>query len=239
MTTNAITPLRPFFLYYGGKWRAAPRYPKPQHTNIVEPFAGAAGYSLRHHSHEITLYDADPVVAGIWRWLIDATPDDVRALPLIAPGQDLHTLPVEGSARDLIGFWLNKGSTQPKRTLSAWAAECPNQFWGEKIRERIARQVESIKHWKVINRSYLTAPNVEASWFVDPPYQQAGKYYRHGANRLDFSQLGEWCRSRRGQVLVCENAGADWLDFRPWRNIKARKGQSAEVLWTNTQGANQ
>jgi len=39
--------LRPFWRYYGGKFRAAPRYPTPTHKTIVEPFAGAAGYSLR------------------------------------------------------------------------------------------------------------------------------------------------------------------------------------------------
>lgn len=39
--------LKPFWRYYGGKYRAAPRYPVPLHRTIVEPFAGAAGYSLR------------------------------------------------------------------------------------------------------------------------------------------------------------------------------------------------
>jgi hypothetical protein len=34
--------LRPFWRYYGGKWRAAPRYPRPTHDTIIEPFAGAA-----------------------------------------------------------------------------------------------------------------------------------------------------------------------------------------------------
>jgi len=33
--------LKPFWQYYGGKWRAAPHYPKPRHDTIVEPFAGA------------------------------------------------------------------------------------------------------------------------------------------------------------------------------------------------------
>lgn len=32
--------LKPFWRYYGGKWRAAPSYPAPLHNTIVEPFAG-------------------------------------------------------------------------------------------------------------------------------------------------------------------------------------------------------
>ena len=33
--------LRPFFSYYGGKWRSAVKhYPAPEFDQIVEPFAG-------------------------------------------------------------------------------------------------------------------------------------------------------------------------------------------------------
>lgn len=42
--------LRPFFTYFGAKWRAAPHYPPPTHPTVIEPFAGAAGYALRHHT---------------------------------------------------------------------------------------------------------------------------------------------------------------------------------------------
>ena len=37
----------PFFCFYGGKWRAAPHYPRPAFTSVVEPFASAAGYATR------------------------------------------------------------------------------------------------------------------------------------------------------------------------------------------------
>jgi len=43
-----MSGLRPFWRYYGGKWRAAPSYPSPRCETIIEPFAGAAGYSLRY-----------------------------------------------------------------------------------------------------------------------------------------------------------------------------------------------
>ena len=36
----------PLFCYFGSKYRAAPHYPKPLYPHIIEPFAGAAGYSL-------------------------------------------------------------------------------------------------------------------------------------------------------------------------------------------------
>lgn len=102
------------------------------------------------------------------------------------------------------------------------------------MRIRVANQVQYIRHWKVIEGDYTAAPEVLATWFVDPPYQVAGKYYVHGSKGIDYSALGDWCRSRRGQVLVCENEGADWLPFAPFATLKAGvNGRgSKEVLWT-------
>jgi hypothetical protein len=67
-------------------------------------------------------------------------------------------------------------------------------------------------------------PNVEATWFVDPPYQHVAKSYRNDeidCNTVDFPALAAWVRSRSGQVIVCEQAGADWLPFEPFRTLKA------------------
>ena len=68
----------------------------------------------------------------------------------------------------------------------------------------------------------------------DPPYQTAGRAYRF--HDLDYPALAEWCKSRTGQVIVCENAGAAWLPFEPFRTIKGLEGkrggkQSVEVIW--------
>ena len=83
--------------------------------------------------------------------------------------------------------------------------------------------------------SYHEAPDVRATWFVDPPYVGAGTHYRCSSKAIDFDHLGAWCVDRRGQVLVCENEGATWLPFAPFREIKAcggsgRTSRSAEVL---------
>src|SRR3990167_2381957 len=117
----------------------------------------------------------------------------------------------------------------------------PMCFWGESIRERIARQVEYIRHWKVHHTSYENfyppvLKHVKATWFVDPPYERQGKYYNGEA--LNYPALAEWCRERRGQVIVCENEGAKWLPFKPFRTARANssrgKGRvSHEVIWTS------
>lgn len=234
--------LRPFFPYFGSKWRAVPRYPEPRFETIVEPFAGAAGYAVRHHEARVYLNDLDPVLACVWRYLIDATPDEIMALPLAGEFERTADIDAPAGARALVGFWINPGSVAPKNVPSAWCRNNqtahPGSVWSPRTRERIASQVESIRHWKVASSSYSDLLNVEATWYVDPPYQLAGKHYTHGAKALDFEHLGAWCESRRGQVIVCENEGATWLPFRTLGTIKAtasrgRAGVSHEVIWTN------
>ena len=183
--------MRPFWTYYGGKWRAAPRYPQPVYGTIIEPFAGAAGYSLRYQDRNVVLVEKNPKVAASWRYLLRVQASEVRALPLMQPGQTVDDLSVCDEARWLIGWWLNKGSTSPCKSPSAWmrAGDHKSSFWGEEVRERIASQVDRIRHWRLIEGDYTDAPDVEATWFVDPPYIGAGKHYP--SKVPDFSQLAE------------------------------------------------
>lgn len=226
--------LKPFFCFYGGKWRAAPRYPAPEGDLLIEPFAGAAGYAVRHHERQVVLYEADPVLAGVWDYLINVDPDEVRALPLDFGSVDDLLIPQE--AKWLIGFWLNKGAAQPCKTPSAWMrlGTHVNSYWGATIRDRIANQVGAISHWKIHNASYEDAPDVSATWFVDPPYEKAGKHYRF--RDIDYQALATWCRARRGLTIVCENSGATWLPFQDNHTAKSTpgargKGYSREAVW--------
>ena len=72
--------------------------------------------------------------------------------------------------------------------------------------------LELIRHWKITCMDYRDLPNAEATWFCDPPYQSAGRYYPH--HYLDYDELACWCQTRRGQVIVCEEMGATWLPFK-------------------------
>ncbi len=214
--------LWPFFTYYGGKWRDAPNYPKPQHETIIEPFAGSAGYALRYPAMCVKLFDADPIICAVWTYLITADPQEVLGLPDVDErGVDALEWPCDG-AKWLAGFWLNKGTASPCKRPSAWMRSGirPNSMWGPVIRSRIAEQLPQIRHWSIERRSYERIPNQSATWFVDPPYQMAGKHYRHGSRQIDYRALADFCRTRHGQVIVCENEGADWLPFSSPRHIK-------------------
>ncbi len=235
--------LRPFFSFYGGKWRIARRYPEPRHAVLVEPFAGSAGYALRHWRRDVLLVERDPVIAAVWRFLMTATPLEVLAMPDLPPSGVVAELELEKrgwppGAAHLVGFWCQRGGTSPNRKLSAWGrgGRYARQFWGPAARERIASQVQAIRHWRLLEGDYSSAPDIVADWFVDAPYQVAGSHYRFGSERLDFEHLGAWCRSRRGQVIVCENEGADWLPFEPFVDAKSRRAgrRSQEVVCLST-----
>lgn len=228
--------LKPFWAYYGGKWRAAPRYPKPIHSTIIEPFAGAAGYAMRYPDREVILVEKYPIVAEIWRYLIGASSAEILRIPLVESVCDLPSGTPEGG-RYLVGFCLNAATASPCCVLSSGArflraAGRTIVGWSEERRSRVAQQVNSIKHWRIIEGDFSAAPKVEATWFIDPPYNNsAGKSYVH--HEIDYSVLGDWCANLSGQVIVCENEGAVWLPFQPFATLKAGvngKG-SKEVLW--------
>jgi hypothetical protein len=224
--------------YYGSKVANAHRYPAPIHDMIVEPFAGGAGYSLLHWQKRVILVDLDPAIVGVWRYLIDTTPDEIMALPLIEPGQDVRELGCSGGGRLLISWCLNQ-LAHPARHMSSWAvyhtkrgAAC---YWGNRRRKQAALIAGRVKHWQIFAGSYADAPDIEATWFVDPPYADGGRRYKHSA--IDYAALASWCHARCGQTIVCEREGADWLPFRPLYNAPTQapsqgtRRRHLEAVW--------
>lgn len=220
-----------FFSYFGGKFMRAPHYPSPRHAVTVEPFAGAAGYSVRHRlGGKAILVDASPYVSGVWRFLIGSSRDDILRLPLMESGQNVDSLPVCQEARWLIGFWINQGSGVPKKTMGGRASNRQFGTWGEAPRQRIATQVDLIRDWQIIEGDYRDAPDIEATWFIDPPYSAHPNHY--AAKLTDYASLAGWARQRRGQVMVCETTGADWLPFRPITKVVGSSHRvTQEMLW--------
>ena len=185
---------------------------------------------------EVELWDLDPVVCGIWQYLIRASEAEILSLPDLDGDQSVQDLNVCQEARHLIGFWLNKGTTHPAHVPGAWYRSKirPLSSWGPQVRQRIASQLGAIRHWKIRQGSYEDIPNPAATWFVDPPYVGKGYRYRCGSQRLNFPKLGEWCKSRSGLVVVCEQEGAEWLPFVELASIKsARANRSMEMVWIN------
>ena len=207
-------------------------YPRPQHRRLVEPFAGSAGYALRYPMLDVELYDLDPVVCGVWDYLINVSAREILALPDLLDGQDVRDLCLLDEAKHLIGFWLNKGATRPSCTMAAWGRRGirPGSVWGARVRQTIATQLHAIRHWTIKQRCYSSIENSAATWFIDPPYEDKGRAYR--CNAIDYEALAAWCKTRRGLAIVCEQVGAGWLPFDRLGSCKtSRSKRSDEAIW--------
>jgi site-specific DNA-adenine methylase len=224
------------FSYYGSKSKIAKFYPKPEYKTIIEPFAGGAFYSLLYKNHNVILNEKNSTISEIWKFLTKtATKEEILSMRDFYLGQNISELKISKPHKDLIGFCINRGSTAPRSIVPKWSCQVKSRpNWASTPYFRlteIANQIESINHFEVFNKSYEELDNIEATWFIDPPYQHGGEFYVE--NKIDFNKLAEWCKSRKGQVIVCENDKADWLDFQPLINIQGQSKKSTECIWTN------
>jgi hypothetical protein len=222
--------------YYGSKCKIAKLYPKPEYDLIIEPFAGAAWYSVLHKGKDVLLNEKYKTVYDIWNWLINsATVDEILANVNFNLGDDIRTLPISDIHKDLIGFCINRGTSSPCNIVQKWSCQvAKNPNWASTTNyqlNRIAKNLPDIKHWKVTYGDYKELPDVEATWFIDPPYQHGGKYYM--VNGINYTELMEWVKSRKGQVIVCENTKADWMDFKPLIEITGQRVKTTEAIWHN------
>ncbi len=225
----------PHFLWFGGKHRLAKHLGPPRRDLVIEAFAGSAGYSTYWEPKKVILIDCNPIICGIWRFLIKAKPREIMRMP--SHIIDISELPqwVPQEARWLCGLWMNASLAEPAKRRSNWARQpkYASKYWSETIKTRIANQLDRIRHWKIIEGSYEEAPNAANIHFhIDPPYNtEAGKTYRH--SNIDYTKLAAWCRARKGFVQVCESADSKWLDFQPYTILTTCHGMTVEAVWTN------
>jgi hypothetical protein len=219
-----------FFSYFGAKWGLAKRYGRPRCGHVIEPFAGAAGYSVYWEPKKVTLIEQNPVVYGVWDYLQRVSPAEVMRLPSNISHVDELPSRVCQEAKWLIGFWFDNGLTRPARSRSNWALtpRYAARYWSESIKQRIASQVDRIRHWQIIEGGYEDAPDLKAHWHIDPPYDNsAGRAYAF--KTIDRPSLAQWCLSRCGWRQVCENDGATWLPFKPFSILEGYRGRGYSV----------
>lgn len=215
------------FPYFGAKVRLAPKYPAPRYRTIIEPFAGSAAYAQLHHEHTVVLYDVDPLVVGAWRFAIQASRKEVDDLPNMKYGDDVGSYPISPDARCFMQLFTYDGLAGIAGRLAG--KRC---VWN-KMRSNAAELIGSgrFRHWQIFQQSYSTIANKEATWFIDPPYQFGGENYASG--QPDYAAVSKFCKTRRGQTIVCENTKATWLPFRPLAVHNGIKHQTVEAIWTN------
>lgn len=219
------------FSYYGAKTNIVHLYPKPRYNKIIEPFAGSPRYSLRHFDNDITLVDKYDVVIKIWRWLQQATEKDVLDMPRkLDRTQTFDDFGFSEGQRLFFSFISGCGDARPRNIPTARKTiDRPNHI--NYNLQRVAKNLFKIRHWKIIEGTYEQLPNEEATWFIDPPYQHGG--YVYVENKINFAHLSQWSMGRQGQVIVCENTKADWMDFKPVHKQRGSLKSTTEAIWCN------
>jgi hypothetical protein len=216
------------FPYYGRKKQIIKYYPEPLNDIIIEPFTGAASYSLKYHNKKVILCEINEIIYGIWKYLINSKKEDILRLPLNINSEEFNKLKQE--EKDLIGFFIRSCSARPNKTASLHKNF---NMWNENNRLKLANNVEKIKHWKVYNCSYEDLHNkylkTKATWFIDPPYQHGGAYYKY--SKIDYKKLKKWISQLVGQIIVCENDKANWLNFSPFLLISQRGKENKEMIY--------
>ena len=214
--------------YYGSKSKIVDLYPRPKHEKIIEPFAGSARYSLKYWDRDITLIDKYDVVTKTWKWLQLCSPNDILSLPKMTIGESLDDYNLSDEEKIFMGFVVQQGTTGLRKTVSSFAVD--NMFVQLK---NVASQLYKIKHWEIVNGCHLDLNNETATWFIDPPYQNGGHEYKYSNKEIDFKNLADWCKSRMGQIIVCENTKADWLPFKAMARMRGSVFTTTEAIWSN------
>lgn len=216
------------FYLYGAKNLLARYYQRPMHNVIVEPFAGSAAYSLYHLRNNpearAVLIDSNDLIAGAWDFIKHCSPKDVAEYrtPKIGTYTDdflLKTCTSSNSAHQPAKMKVTK------RMLDVF----------EYQRRRILSLLPLRDRITFVHDDYRAFPNIEATWFIDAPYQRATdrlEKNRNSRRNLGFRLLAEYARERRGQVIVCEKEGADWMPFEPFKaNKNSNDRKYNEVVW--------
>ena len=210
------------FYYFGRKGRLAPLYPPPRHDLVIEPFAGSAAYTLHWRPEHALLIDKDEATVGLWHRLCGMTKAEILAAPGPVVGE------MTGDPWHLSAMTSQHCVAGKFRQISSWGVR---NF--DRSRHHAADNVALAVRYAYVEGTYRDAPDVDACWYIDPPYQNV-KGYRHGNKGIDYADLADFCRTRRGQVIVCEQAGADWLPFRPFSSLVSSVNTTTqEVWWTN------
>lgn len=144
-------------------------------------------------------------------------------LPKLKTGDDIRDFNLSKTESLFLAFMLSAGISQPQYKVSKYRANVNLK--------NISDNLYKIRHWDIILGDYKELENISATWFIDPPYISGGHKYKE--NKIDYISLGNWCKTRSGQVIVCEGRGAEWLEFNPLLHTKGLYNNNVELIWSN------
>ena len=174
----------------------------------------------------VVLVEKDNRVAALWRRLLSMEPSELLELRVPEAGE---------RTTDFLLMCLS-ASQGVARSRSLIVNPRMRELAPAALRRMAEILPEAQAKIEVIEGDYTLAPDIEATFFVDPPYsdQRARRGYADGcdAQATDYGALAAWCKRRQGQVIVCEHMGAQWLPFeRLSSRLAGDRRFHAEAVW--------
>jgi len=195
------------FYYYGRKKKLANRYPAPRYATIIEPFAGSAAYSCAYaqSTSRVMLFERDARIVDLWKRLQSMSEAEILEMADLEVGTYTDDLLHIVHAATKMAFAYKEYKVTHLLARN-WTIN----------KRMMANQVSLVRDWEITCGDYTAAPDIEATWFIDPPYMgDAGQGYAWGSDALNYERLARWAVSRRGQVIVCAGEDDDYLPFVP------------------------
>lgn len=204
------------FRYSGSKARLL-RFlpPPPSKIHIIEPFAGSLSYSLEYAPFAITAAEANPLIAELWHYLRETTPERLRWIETLKPSEKTDAY-----------VWGNKyGLREPEITLTrltisgAYVGQLSSRVLYPQHNLTFARIIERLSFIKNVNLfltndfsltiSRSSLPYTTA--FVDPPYLDTSANYKskkkdHGV--IIAAEISDFVRTLKCPVLFTYGEGA-------------------------------
>lgn len=168
--------MKPFFPFRGSKWKLVDRLPDPSGM-VTEIYTGNAWYSTGKNVKNAVIIDDRESICSLWEYLISVKSKTIRNLPIPKPGMDIRDMKLCSEEIYLIRLHLDSNIVH-KRT----------DKWTESIRDRISRNLENIRHWKI---KYGTHTD---SWASSTTFIN-GNIHKYGNN------LRNWIINRPGFVI--------------------------------------
>jgi hypothetical protein len=171
------------------------------------------------------------VIVNLWKWLQKCSEKDILGIRQLRFGESTDDFKWDcQEQKDLVGFIITGAPTMPKKSASKWKTIIRPNTQNHRLKT-IAENLKKIRHWKIELADYSSVKNEQATWFIDPPYIIGGKYYKYGSKDINYNDLGKWCESRNGQIIVCEAQGANWLPFQFLTDSRGNRYQHKEVVY--------
>ena len=216
------------FVHYGRKVKAASSYPAPAYPLIIEPFAGSMATHLHHRPQHAIGVELDAPTVALWHRLCAMSAAELADFPMPVVGARSHDP------------WVIRASASSTAHLSKYRTV--SAFMAQRFDEQRRYAIRHLDYARTVlyaQGDYRQAPDIEATWFVDPPYEGVKDGYSHGSATIDFAELAEWCMTRKGQVIVCEGPAGTWLPFREHRSflgltVNDQSHRNHEMVLTRT-----